>query len=56
MNKSFIYRLIKTPCGREKYKILSSKKGLIANIRLSWFILIAMIKDWNIKEEEGQTK
>ena len=39
---------IKTPCGRAKYAELDAKTGIPARIRLSWFILIAAIRDWNI--------
>ena len=46
-----ILSLIKTPCGRAKYKELQSRQGLIAKIRLYWFVIVAMIKDWNLKEE-----
>ncbi len=48
MEKPNIFLLIKTPCGRSKYLNLVSKKGLISKIRLGWFILIAIIKDWNL--------
>ena len=43
-----IFSLIKTPCGRAKYLELTSKKGLISKLRLYWFILFAIIKDWNL--------
>ncbi len=43
-----ITSLIKTPCGREKYSILSNNKGILSKIRLIWFILIATLKDWNL--------
>ena len=43
-----IFTLIKTPCGRSKYIELNSKKGALSKLRLIWFILIAIIKDWNI--------
>tara|TARA_Y100001968_G_C19311316_1_gene694329 strand:- start:307 stop:486 length:180 start_codon:yes stop_codon:yes gene_type:complete len=52
MNQISIFSLIKTKCGRGKYEILSSKKGIIAKIRLYWFILIAIIKDWNLPAED----
>ena len=50
MKEPKIFNFIKTPCGQAKYRELSSKKGLISQIRLIWFITIASIKDWNIKE------
>ena len=48
MDSKLIYSLIKTDCGRSKYEELSSRKGFISFIRLMWFILIAIIKDWNL--------
>ena len=44
-----IFAFIKTDCGRSKYFELISRKGAAAKIRLLWFILIAIIKDCNIK-------
>ena len=43
-----IYSLIKTPCGRSKYTELTSRIGFLAKVRLYWFIIFAIIKDWNI--------
>ncbi len=43
---------IKTPCGRAKYADLAAKKGIIAKFRLGWFIFIAIIRDWNIKQKD----
>ena len=39
---------IKTPCGRAKYAELVAKIGPIARIRVSWFVLIASLKDLNL--------
>ncbi len=50
IDKSTIFLFIKTDCGRAKYNELICRKGMPAKIRLLWFILIAIIKDWNIKE------
>ena len=50
MNKPLIYSFIKTPCGRAKYNEIASRKNLISKIRLIFFILIATIKDWQIKD------
>jgi len=44
-----IYQLIKTDCGRSKYETLIIKKGLLNKLRLTWFIIIATIKDLHIK-------
>ncbi len=51
MNRPIIFSYIKTECGRAKYNELISKKGIPAKIRIFWFILIAIIKDWNIDED-----
>ena len=52
MNKLNIFSLIKTECGRAKYEILVSKKGILNRIRLYWFIIFATIEDWNLKADE----
>ena len=52
MNKLSIFSFIKTECGRAKYKILASKKGVLNRIRLYWFILFAIIEDWNLNAED----
>ena len=49
MDKNRIFKLIKTECGRTKYEMLASKKGLFNRIRLYWFIVFAIIEDWNLK-------
>ncbi len=48
MNKIRIDSLIKTECGQAKYQMLVSKKGFFPRIRLYWFIIFAIIKDWNL--------
>ena len=52
MNKNLIFSLIKTECGRAKYEMLSSKKGLFNRIRLYWFVVFAAIEDWNFKAND----
>ena len=52
MDKNLIFSLIKTKCGRAKYEMLASKKGILNHIRLYWFIFFAAIEDWNIKVED----
>ena len=52
MNKLSIFSLIKTECGRAKYEMLASKKGIFNRIRLYWFIIFATIEDWNLKVED----
>lgn len=50
MTEPKIYNLIKTECGRAKFHELASRKSLISRIRLIWFILIAIIRDFNISD------
>ncbi len=50
MTKKTVFNFIKTPCGQAKYIELEANKTLIGKLRLLWFILIASIRDWNIKE------
>ena len=52
MNKNTIFSLIKTECGRAKYEMLASKKGILNRIRLYWFIVFAAIEDWNLKADD----
>ena len=52
MKKNPIFSFIKTECGRSKYEILASKKGIFNRIRLYWFILFATIEDWNLKTDD----
>ena len=52
MLKNKIFSLIKTECGRAKYEMLASKKGIFNRIRLYWFILFAAIEDWNVTAED----
>ncbi len=49
MENKNIFKYIKTPCGQTKYLELQSNKSLLGKIRLFWFVIIASIKDWNIK-------
>ena len=42
---------IKTSCGIEKYKELSSRQELFNRIRFYWFCLFAVIRDFG-KERE----
>ncbi len=48
MTQKKVFEWIKTPCGREKYTYLNTKKGFLAKIRLAWFVIFAAIEDWNI--------
>jgi len=50
MTQKTVFNFINTPCGQSKYIELEANKTLLGKLRLVWFILIASIKDWNIKE------
>jgi hypothetical protein len=47
-----VFRLIKTECGRAKYAELAARPGAIARVRLAWFVLIAALRDWGLKEPD----
>ena len=36
---------IRTPCGRAKYQALAARPGLLARLRLGWFVAIAAVRD-----------
>lgn len=40
-----IERWIKTDCGRAKYAQLSQRRGIMARLRLAWFVVIAVLRD-----------
>lgn len=42
------FRWIKTECGRAKYADLASRPGVLARLRLTWFVLIAALRDWRL--------
>jgi len=50
MTKKTVFNFIKTPWGQAKYIELEANKALIGKLRLMWFIFIASIRDWNIKD------
>ena len=47
-----VFSWIKTECGRSKYIELASRKGIAARLRLSWFVLIAAIKDLRLSQDQ----
>ena len=47
-----IHRWIKTDCGRAKYMDLANRRGVIAKVRLSWFVLIAALRDLPIQNTD----
>ena len=50
MDKKNLFKYIKTPCGQAKYIELQSNKSLLGKLRIFWFVIIASIRDWNIKD------
>jgi hypothetical protein len=52
MNSPKAFRWIKTECGRAKYIDLSSRDGVIAKLRLGWFVLIAGIRDISLPNQD----
>ena len=50
MTKKKVSKYIKTSCGQAKYMELETNKTLLGKFRLLWFILIASIRDWNVKD------
>tara|TARA_Y100000991_G_scaffold24685_1_gene15749 strand:+ start:76 stop:252 length:177 start_codon:yes stop_codon:yes gene_type:complete len=48
--KKAVFNYIKTPCGQAKYIELESNKTLLGKLRLMCFVMIASIRDWNIKD------
>ena len=40
-----IKRWIKTECGQAKYAQLSQRHGIVARLRLAWFVAIAVLRD-----------
>ncbi len=45
-----LFKYIKTPFGQAKYIELQSNKSLLGKLRLFWFVIIASIRDWNIRD------
>lgn len=48
MSEPVIYRWIKTDCGCAKYLELAARSGLVAKVRVAWFVLIAALRDWRL--------
>jgi hypothetical protein len=36
---------IRTPCGRAKYQGLAARTGILARLRLGWFVVVAALRD-----------
>lgn len=52
MSQPAAFRWIKTECGRAKYTELAARPGLMARMRLAWFVLIAALRDWRLPDPE----
>ncbi len=48
MSQPAVYRWIKTECGRATYAELAARRGMLARLRLGWFVLVAAIRDWRM--------
>ena len=48
MNEPLINRWIKTDCGRAKFAELATREGMLAKVRLGWFVVIAAVRDWHL--------
>jgi hypothetical protein len=46
------YRWIKTECGRAQYDALATRTGPWAALRLTWFVLIAALRDWRLTDTD----
>ena len=51
-DRPFIFRWIKTECGRAKYDDLRSRSGFTSKARLSWFVVIAALRDWRLPDPD----
>jgi len=52
MTQANINYWIKTTCGRAKYADLAQRTGVLARLRLSWFVFIAALRDWRLKNPD----
>ncbi len=52
MTQPKVYSWIKTTCGRAKYDELNAQKGILAQIRLGWFVVFAALRDWNVPSSD----
>ena len=49
-----IARWIRSDCGRAKYLELAARPGLLARLRLGWFVLIAALRDLGKPLPQGE--
>ena len=52
MSHTNINTWIKTDCGRAKYAELAQRSGLLAKLRLNWFVFFAALKDWRLNNPD----
>jgi len=52
IHRPLIHRWIKTECGRAKYAELSNRTGFQAKARLSWFVVLAALRDWRLPDPD----
>lgn len=52
MEQPTAHRWIKTECGRAMYAELATRRGLLARLRLTWFVMIATLRDWRLPSGE----
>lgn len=45
---AWIRRWIRSDCGRAKYLLLAQRQGLVARLRLVWFVLAAALRDLSL--------
>lgn len=53
MAQPAMHRWIKTDCGRAKLAELAAHRGVLARLRLGWFVAIATLRDWPLPEPAG---
>jgi len=47
-----VYRWIKTECGRAKFTELAARPGVLARLRMVFFVLIAALRDWRLADPD----
>ena len=52
MSQANINTWIKTACGRSKYADLAQRTGVLARLRLIWFVFFAALKDWQLNNPD----
>jgi hypothetical protein len=50
-----IARWIRSDCGRAKYLELAARPGLLARLRLGWFVLVGALRDLPLAWWEGES-